>query len=158
MPDTALIAAELLAAAKNAVESRMEAIGAVIDGEARRIAIADKIRDTGAYQDNIGHAVKWYGRTCVCHVGSNVKYEQYIEAGKVPSWTPIAPLEAWVARKGLSWTADSGKPLTKKQMAYLIRGKIKREGVPAKNVFARAIEHKTGQITEIFNRPLELTL
>jgi len=50
--------------------------------------------------------------------------------GKVPSWTPIAPLIGWVERKHLSWTdKETGKALTVAESAYLIRGKIKREAI-----------------------------
>ena len=79
----------------------------------------------------------------VLRVGSNVKHEPFVLGGKVPSGTPIAPLLAWVERKHLSWTdKETGKALTVSQIAYLIRGKIKREGIAARNVFAQVVANR----------------
>ncbi len=72
--------------------------------------------------------------------------------GKVPSWTPIAPLIAWVERKHLSWTdKETGKALTVAEIAYLIRGKIKREGIAARNVFATVIANREQWIYQQLN-------
>ena len=81
-------------------------------------------------------------------VGSNVKHEPFVLGGKVPSWTPIAPLKSWVERKGLSWTdKKSGKLLTVEQIAHMIQAKIKREGIAARNVFAQVIANGTVDIS-----------
>jgi len=72
--------------------------------------------------------------------------------GKVPSWTPIAPLKSWVERKGISWTdKKSGKLLTVDQIAHMIQGKIKREGIAARNVFASVIANREQWIYEQLN-------
>jgi len=72
--------------------------------------------------------------------------------GKVPSWTPIAPLIAWVERKHLSWTdRETGKALTVAEIAYLIKGKIKREGIAARNVFASVISNREQWIYQQLN-------
>ena len=80
-------------------------------------------------------------------VGSNVPHEPFVLGGKAPSWTPLEPLKAWVERKNLSWVdKKSGKALTIEQMAYMIRAKIKREGIPARNVFAEVIKNRESWI------------
>ena len=57
----------------------------------------------------------------ILRVGSNVKHEPFVLGGKVPSWTPIAPLIAWVELKHLSWTdKETGKLLTVAEIAYLV--------------------------------------
>ena len=72
--------------------------------------------------------------------------------GKVPSWPPIAPLIAWVERKHISWSdKETGKALTVAEIAYLIRGKIKREGIAARNVFASIIANREQCIYQQFN-------
>jgi hypothetical protein len=62
--------------------------------------------------------------------------------GKVASWTPIVPLIAWVERKKLSWCDKKGNKLTAKQMAYMIRNKIKREGIKERNVFQEVLNQE----------------
>ena len=52
-------------------------------------------------------------------------------------------MKDWVARKGLDWVdKKTGGQLTIEQMAYMIRGKIKREGVAERNVFAEVIQNQ----------------
>jgi hypothetical protein len=76
-------------------------------------------------------------------VGSNVKHEPYVLGGKVPSWTPIAPLISWVERKGLDWTdKNTGESLSVEQMAYMVQSKIKAKGIEGRNIFAEIIENK----------------
>ncbi len=88
----------------------------------------------------------------ILRVGSNVRHEPFVLGGKVPSWTPIAPLIAWVERKHLSWTdKEAGKLLTVAEIAYLIRGKIKLEGIAARNVFASVISNREQWIYQQLN-------
>jgi hypothetical protein len=57
-----------------------------------------------------------------------------------------------VERKGLSWTdRETGKALTVAEIAYLIRGKIKREGTQARNVFASVISNREQWIYQQLN-------
>lgn len=72
--------------------------------------------------------------------------------GKVPSWTPIAPLIAWVERKHLAWTdKETGKLLTVAEIAFLIGGKIKREGIAARNVFTQVVSNREQWIYQQLN-------
>lgn len=131
-----------------ALESRVYLIGSMIDADARREIIA-QIYDKGDFYDNAGYLVENQPGALVLRVGSNVRHEPFVLGGKVPSWTPIAPLKAWVERKGLAWTdKKSGKLLTIEQMAYMIRGKIKREGIPARNVYETVIKNREAWIYE----------
>ena len=138
---------EIYQAIYAALESRVYLIGSMIDADARREIIAQNIYDKGDFYDNAGYLVENQPGALVLRVGSNVRHEPFVLGGKVPSWTPIAPLKAWVERKGLAWTdKKSGKLLTIEQMAYIIRGKIKREGIPARNVYETVIKNREAWI------------
>jgi hypothetical protein len=138
---------EIYQAIYAALESRVYLIGSMIDADARREIIAQNIYDKGDFYDNAGYLVENQPGALVLRVGSNVRHEPFVLGGKVPSWTPIAPLKAWVERKGLAWTdKKSGKLLTIEQMAYMIRGKIKREGIPARNVYETVIKNREAWI------------
>ena len=50
------------------------------------------------------------------------------------------------------WTdKETGKALTVAEIAYLIRGKIKREGIAARNVFAQVIANREQWIYQQLN-------
>jgi len=126
-----------------ALESRLHLIGSVIDAESRKEILAQQIYDKGDFYGNTGYLLETSPDAMILRVGSNVRHEPFVLGGKVPSWTPIAPLIAWVERKHLSWTdKETGKLLTVTEIAYLIRGKIKREGIAARNVFAEVIANR----------------
>jgi hypothetical protein len=130
-----------------ALESRLHLIGSVLDGDARRLTLERGIYDKGDFYNNMGYLVTVENDGITLHVGSNVKHEPFVLGGKVPSWTPLAPLKAWVERKHLSWQdKKTGLDLTVEQIAYLIRGKIKREGIPERNVIAEVIEKRESWI------------
>jgi hypothetical protein len=134
---------EILRAIFKAIESRLHRIGSVIEGEARRLILERDIKDKGDFLQNSGYAVQFNNASIDLTVGSNVPHEQYVLGGKVPSWTPIEPLKAWVERKGLAWVdKKTGKQLSVEQIAYMIQAKIKREGIPERNVFAEVIKNK----------------
>jgi len=131
---------EIYLAIYAALESRLHLIGSVLDAESRKEILAQQIYDKGDFYGNTGYLVETSPSAMILRVGSNVRHEPFVLGGKVPSWTPIAPLIAWVERKHLSWTdKETGKLLTVAEIAYLIRGKIKREGIAARNVFAEVI-------------------
>jgi len=133
---------EILKAILAALEQKLHLIGSKIESEAAKLALEWDIRDKGDFYRNIGYAVKKNGRGYDLFVGSNVPHEPYVLGGKVPSWTPIEPLKGWVERKGLSWMDEDGQPLSVEQMAYMIRAKIKREGIPARNIFEEVLRNK----------------
>lgn len=134
---------EIYRAIYTALESRLHLIGSTIDTESRKKILAQQIYDKGDFYGNSGYLLQTTDKAMILRVGSNVKHEPFVLGGKVPSWTPIAPLIAWVERKHLSWTdKETGKALTVAEIAYLIRGKIKREGIAARNVFAQVIANR----------------
>ena len=140
-PDALMI--EIYRAIYAALESRLHLIGSMIDADARKDILAQQIYDKGDFYGNTGYLIKTSPEGMILRMGSNVKHEPFVLGGKVPSWTPIAPLLAWVERKHLSWTdKETGRALTVSQIAYLIRGKIKREGIQARNVFAQVIANR----------------
>ncbi len=143
---------EIYLAIYAALESRLHLIGSVIDAESRKEILAQQIYDKGDFYGNTGYLVETIPDAMILRVGSNVRHEPFVLGGKVPSWTPIAPLIAWVERKHLSWTdKETGKLLTVAEIAYLIRGKIKREGIAARNVFAEVIANREQWIYQQFN-------
>ena len=143
---------EIYRAIYAALESRLHLIGSVIDADARKEILAQQIYDKGDFYGNTGYLVETTDTAMILRVGSNVKHEPYVLGGKVPSWTPIAPLIGWVERKHLSWTdKETGKALTVAEIAYLIRGKIKREGIAARNVFALVIANREQWIYQQLN-------
>jgi len=130
-----------------AIESRLHLIGSVIDGESRRLILERDIKAEGDFLANTGYEVEVGSASIDLIVGSNVPHEPFVLGGKAPSWTPLEPLKAWVERKNLSWVdKKSGKQLSIEQMAYMIRAKIKREGIPARNVFAEVIKNRESWI------------
>ncbi len=144
--------AEIYRAIIAALEGALHRIGSVIDADARKEIIRQNIIDKGDFLGNAGYLVQMNAEGMTLRVGSNVKHEPYVLGGKVPSWTPIAPLKAWVERKGLAWVdQESGKALSVEQMAYLIRGKIKREGIAARNVYETVLQNREQWIFEQLN-------
>lgn len=156
MPDTYTTPDELMReiylAIYAALESRLHLVGSVIDADSRKEILAQQIYDKGDFYGNTGYLVETSPDAMILRVGSNVRHEPFVLGGKVPSWTPIAPLIAWVERKHLSWTdKETGKLLTVAEIAYLIRGKIKREGIAARNVFAEVIANREQWIYQQLN-------
>ena len=91
----------------------------MVEGEARREATAVGIEAGGDFYQAIFNFVSKEPYGLLLVVGSDVPYEPYVLGGKIPSWTPIAPLKAWVERKKLSWLDKAEKPLSIDQMAYI---------------------------------------
>jgi hypothetical protein len=135
-----------------ALDSRLHLIGSVLDGDARRLTLERGIYDKGDFHGNMGYVVTVEDDGVTLHVGSNVRHEPFVLGGKVPSWTPLAPLKAWVERKHLAWTdRETGKELTVTQMAYMIRGKIKREGIPERNIYEEILRNREQWILRQLN-------
>ncbi len=143
---------EIYRAIFTALESRLHLIGSVIDADSRKEILTQQIYDKGDFYGNTGYVVETDDSGMTLRVGSNVRHEPFVLGGKVPSWTPIAPLKSWVERKGLSWTdKKSGKLLTVDQIAHMIQSKIKREGIAARNVFAQVIANREQWIYQQLN-------
>jgi hypothetical protein len=115
------IMTEVYRAIYAALESRLHLIGSVIDAESRKEILAQQIYDKGDFYGNTGYLVETSPDAMILRVGSNARHEPFAitlnplqarssgnpicpPSPKVPSWTPIAPLIAWVERKHLSWT------------------------------------------------------
>ena len=143
---------EIYRAIYAALESRLHLIGSVIDADSRKEILTQQIYDKGDFYGNTGYVVVTNDSGMTLRVGSNVRHEPFVLGGKVPSWTPIAPLKSWVERKGISWTdKKSGKLLTVEQIAHMIQAKIKREGIAARNVFAQVIANREQWIYQQLN-------
>lgn len=143
---------EIYRAIYTALESRLHLIGSVIDADSRKEILTQQIYDKGDFYGNTGYVVETDDSGMTLRVGSNVRHEPFVLGGKVPSWTPIAPLKSWVERKGLSWMdKQSGKLLTVDQIAHMIQAKIKREGIAARNVFAQVIANREQWIYQQLN-------
>lgn len=152
MKDTDEVMREIYLAIYSAIESQFYLIGSAIDADARREIIAQNIFDKGDFYGNAGYIVQATADAMTLRVGSNVRHEPFVLGGKVPSWTPIAPLIAWVERKALSWTdKQTGKRLTVEQIAYMIQAKIKREGIAARNVYSEVIARREQWIYQQLN-------
>ncbi len=141
MEDTLML--QIYKAIYQAITEKLYLIGSVIDGDARRLTLELGIYDKGDFYDNIGFLVETKAEGMTLRVGSNIKHEPFVLGGKVPSWTPLEPLKSWVERKHLAWIdRKTGTPLTVTEIAYLIRNKIKREGIKERNVFQMILDKK----------------
>lgn len=140
------ITAEIYRAILTALESRLHLIGSVITADARRGTLAYQpypIYDKGDFYQALGYVLSRRSDGFVLSVGSNVRHEPYVLGGKVPSWTPIAPLKAWVERKNLAWTDKrTGAALSVDQMAHMIQHAIRKRGIPARNVHAEVLAQR----------------
>jgi len=128
---------------KNDVIRRLEIITETLEGKiAQRISnySPNPIYHTGEFLNKLTHSVTDENGDFVVRIWSDAPHSNYVLGGKVPSWTPIKPLIAWVEKKRFSWVDKSGKKLTVKQIAYMIRNKIKREGIRERNVFQEVLE------------------
>lgn len=158
MMDEAELMRTIYQAIMAALESCLYRIGATVEGEARHLTLEEKIYDQGDFYNNIGYLVAAVQDGLTLTVGSRVRHEPFVLGGKVPSWTPIEPLKAWVERKHLQWVdRKTGAQLTIEQIAYLIRGKIRREGIAARNIFANILDNRESWIFEQLNN-LQVTL
>lgn len=133
---------------------KMEALGEALEGKiAERIAhyTPYPIYDTGEFYRQLTHNVKHAGNYITLRLWSNAKHSKFVLGGKVPSWTPIAPLKAWVQRKRLSWVDKKGAKMTVDQMAYMIQRKIKKYGIKERNVLAEIFKENEGWIRAKLN-------
>jgi len=133
----------------NEIEKALYEIGATVEGDAKRMILDRDIRDKGDFYRNTGYLVSGdLSSSMRLQVGSKVKHEPYVLGGKLPSWTPYAPILGWVQRKGLNWTDKRGRLLEPKQIAWMVIGKIKREGIPARNIFEEILKDRNAYITK----------
>ena len=144
---------EIYRAIFRALDKKFHEIGEKIDAEARKLTLKYDIKDKRDFYDNIYNSVRTTETSLDLKVGSNVDHAKYVLGGKVPSWTPLAPLVSWVERKALSWVdKKTGRAMTVEQMATAIMYKIKREGIKGRNIFAEIMKNKQKWIFDEFDR------
>jgi phage gpG-like protein len=88
--------------------------------------------DTGRLRASITPEVIDVGETIRGVVGSNVSYAPYVELGTRPHWPPIAALEVWARRHGVS--------------AFLVARAISRRGTKPVEYLQRAFDANKGRI------------
>ena len=128
-------------------------IGYTITGDAKRMCFEKKIYAFGDFERNIKPVVSGnLSAGMRLQVGSNVAHEPYVLGGKQPSWTPFVPILAWVEKKGLEWVDKRKKVMTAEQIAWTIIHFIKREGIPARNIFAEILTDRKSYVMNRLQR------
>ena len=143
---------EVLRAIYHVLNQKMHFVGNTLVRLSKEKIIEQKINAFGDFYESTAYFVTRKTNSIGMVIGSNVKHEPYVLGGKVPSWTPLAPIKAWVERKGLAWVDKKTKmELTVEQMAWMIIRKIKQKGIPARNVFADVLKNEKDWIISQFN-------
>jgi len=114
------------------------------------------IRDTRAFLDALTYQVIDDGDYIIIKLWSNVPYTRHILGGSVygAKMPPLAPIEAWVKRRQLSWVDKKNNPMSPKQMAFIIQKKIHKNGIKPRHVFAEVINEDMGKIEQWIERAL----
>lgn len=94
--------------------------------------------DTGELRSSITPEVRLEGWNTLGVVGSNKLHAPYMETGTKPHWPPIAALEVWARRHGVS--------------AFLVARAISRRGTKAHRYMQRAFDQNKDQIVSIFDK------
>ena len=87
---------------------------------------------------------------------NSLNYLKYLETGTKPHWPPTEPILQWVKDKRLptrELTGDKSLP-TEKQLTYLVRRKIAKEGTEKNFIIAETIE----ELNEIYLKRLQEAL
>ena len=113
-------------------EKPMRAATLLVSGAAKRNAPVD----TGVLRSSITPSVRSSGQGIVGVVGSNVEYAPYMELGTRPHWPPVAALETWARRHGIS--------------AFLVARAIAKRGLKARRYLQKAFQQNVGRINHIF--------
>lgn len=91
--------------------------------------------DTGRLRASITPEVEMAGDTVEGIVGTNVKYAPYVEFGTAPHFPPLAALEVWARRHGMT--------------AFQVAIAIARHGTRAHHFFQRAFDDNESEIKRI---------
>ena len=87
---------------------------------------------------------------------NSLDYLKYLETGTKPHWPPTKPILKWIKDKRLptrEYTGDKSLP-TEKQLTYLVRRKIAKEGTEPNYIIAETIE----ELNEIYLKRLQEAL
>lgn len=87
---------------------------------------------------------------------NSLNYLKYLETGTKPHWPPTKPILKWIKDKRLptrEYTGDKSLP-TEKQLTYLVRRKIAKEGTEPNYIIAETIE----ELNEIYLKRLQEAL
>ena len=126
---------------EKAVIRGLKAGGLRLSAEVTRQIGIEGLVDTGTLRNSVTYTPVADG----CLVSVNAPHAVALEHGSRPFSAPLAPLVAWVLRKGI---ADSEKAAT--QIAWGIIKKFKREGSRPRNyfrnAFTAALPHIQGEI------------
>lgn len=78
------------------------------------------------------------------------EYWKYIESGRKPGgkMPPEAPILKWIREKGIQ---PKDTKIKEKQLAFLIRRKIGRDGIEPKPMLTKAIENNSDIVESIVN-------
>jgi HK97 gp10 family phage protein len=114
------------------MDGAMKKATTVVTASAKRKAPVD----TGLLRASITPSVKSSGKETIGIVGSNVKYAPFMELGTRPHFPPIAALETWARRHGMS--------------AYVVCRAIARRGLRARRYLGRALDENVRRISRIF--------
>lgn len=134
------------------LESRLELIVHEMVKDAKRLILEREIRDKGDFYRNTDRHIAITDTDAILTIGSNVAHEPFVLGGKVPSWTPLEPIKAWVERKKLAWVdKKTKKEMTVEEIAQRIIYKIKAQGIPARNVFAEVVKNRQDWVLSQIN-------
>lgn len=105
-----------------------------ITADAKRLSVVD----TGRLRSSISPAVEVAGKRVLGIVGSNVKYAPFVEMGTKPHYPPLAALEKWANRHGIS--------------AYLVQRAIGKRGTKARPFLKPAFEANVQRIINLIGQ------
>lgn len=91
--------------------------------------------DTGLLRASILPEVRTEGKTVRGVVGSAVNYAPYVELGTRPHWVPVAALQVWAARHGMS--------------AYVVARAIAFRGTKARRFLQKGFEQNETKIVAL---------
>lgn len=105
----------------------------IVTGGAKRAAKVDM----GRWRASITPEVRLMGEQVVGIVGSNLAYGPYAHEDTRPHWPPIAALEGWAKRHGIS--------------AFLVARAIARRGTKGDQAIYRSLQENMPRIVALFN-------
>jgi len=136
---------------------RLERVAYLINDKIAERAIKDNIRDTGQFADSFTYKIDYDAQGYTLLFWNRARHSNYVLGGsqywkKLPALKPIL---AWVERKKLAWVDDDGNKKTALQMAFMIRSKIFRDGLPERNVFQDVVREEMdwieSELQKVFN-------